>query len=117
MTEPRVQTKKEEGLEQTHTIRELVPAVDIYESEQELLVVADLPGVNPAGLELRIEPPELRIKAQPAGDPEAAFVRAFRIDERIVSDRVSAELKDGVLSIHLPKAEKPQPRKVDVRVS
>lgn len=117
MTEPSVQTKKEEGLEHTHTLRELVPAVDIYESEQELLVVADLPGVTAGGLELRIEPPELRIRAKPAGDTDSAYVRAFRIDERIVSDRVSAELKDGVLSIHLPKAEKPQPRKVDVRVS
>lgn len=117
MAEQRIQSEKEKGLEHTRTLHELVPAVDIYENEQELLVVADVPGVNPEGLELRIEPPELRIKGTPAYEEGTVYYRAFRIDERIASERVSAELKDGVLTVHLPKAEKARPRKVDVRVS
>jgi HSP20 family protein len=117
MNETRIQPEKEQSLEQTRTVRELVPAVDIYENEQELLVVADVPGVSPEGLELRIEPPELRIKGSTAFDESTVYYRAFRIDERIASERVSAELKDGVLTVHLPKAEKARPRKVDVRVS
>lgn len=117
MAEQRIQTEKEQALEHTRTLHELVPAVDIYENEQELLVIADVPGVNPEGLELRIEPPELRIKGTPAYDDGTVYFRAFRIDERIASERVSAELKDGVLTVHLPKAEKARPRKVDVRVS
>ena len=117
MTEPRIQTEKEQALEHTHPVHEVAPAVDIYENEQELLVIADVPGVSPEGLELRIEPPELRIKGTPAFDEGTVYFRAFRIDERIASDRVSAELKDGVLTVHLPKAEKARPRKVEVRVS
>jgi HSP20 family protein len=117
MAEQRIQTEKERTPEHTRTLHELVPAVDIYENEQELLVVADVPGVSPEGLELRIEPPELRIKGTPATDEGTVYFRAFRIDERIASERVSAELKDGVLTVHLPKAEKARPRKVDVRVS
>lgn len=117
MAEQRIQSEKEQNLEHTRTLHELVPAVDIYENEQELLVVADVPGVNPEGLELRIEPPELRIKGTPAYADGTVYFRAFRIDERIASERVSAELKDGVLTVHLPKAERARPRKVDVRVS
>lgn len=117
MAEQRIQPEKEQALEHTRRLHELVPPVDIFENEQELLVVADVPGVNPEGLELRIEPPELRIKGTPANDEGTVYFRAFRIDERIASERVSAELKDGVLTVHLPKAEKARPRKVDVRVS
>ena len=117
MNESRIQPEKEQSLEHTRTLHELVPAVDIFENEQELLVVADVPGVSPEGLELRIEPPELRIKGTPAVDDGTVYYRAFRIDERIASERVSAELKDGVLTVHLPKVEKARPRKVDVRVS
>jgi HSP20 family molecular chaperone IbpA len=117
MNESRIEPKSEPSLEQTRTARELVPPVDIYENEQELLVVADVPGVSPEGLELRIEPPELRIKGTTVFDESTVYYRAFRIDERIASERVSAELKDGVLKVHLPKAEKARPRKVDVRVS
>lgn len=117
MNESRIQPEKEQALEHTRTLRELTPAVDIYENDQELLVVADVPGVSPEGLELRIEPPELRIKGTPASDEGTVYYRAFRIDERIQSEQVSAELKDGVLTVHLPKAEKLRPRKVDVRVS
>lgn len=117
MNETRIQPEKEQPLEQTRSVHEMVPAVDIYENEQELLVVADVPGVSPQGLELRIEPPELRIKGTSAFDDGTVYYRAFRIDERIAAERVSAELKDGVLKVHLPKAEKARPRKVDVRVS
>lgn len=108
--------KNQEALEQTRTRRELTPAVDIYENEAELLVVADVPGVSPEGLELRIEPPELRIVGKLAGDA-GSYVRAFRVDERIQGDKVTADLKDGVLAVHLPKLEKPRARRIEVRTS
>jgi HSP20 family protein len=114
MAEQRIQPEKEKALEHTRSVHELVPPVDIYENEQELLVVADVPGVNPEGLELRIEPPELTIKGTPAYDGGTVYFRAFRVDERIASERVSAELKDGVLTIVVPKGAPQGPRHVDV---
>lgn len=109
-------SENKQALEQTRTTRELTPAVDIYENETELLVVADVPGVSPEGLELRIEPPELRIQGNLPGEA-GAYVRAFRVDERIQSEKVSADLKDGVLTVRLPKVEKPRARRIEVRAN
>jgi HSP20 family molecular chaperone IbpA len=109
--------KKDRSLERTRAGRERVPPVDIYESEHELLLVADVPGVSSQHLNLRIEPPELRIEGTSTGEEAVTWVRAFNIDERIAAGEVTAELKNGVLTIHLPKAAESKPRKVEIRAS
>src|SRR5688572_20118418 len=108
--------KNERGLERTRARNELAPAVDVYENESELLLVADVPGVTPDRLNIHIDPPELRIEASTADDG-VTWVRAFNIDERIAAGQVSAELRSGVLTVHLPKAAEAKPRRVEVKAS
>jgi HSP20 family protein len=102
------------------------PRVDIYETDKELLVCADVPGVRPEDVDLRYERGELLLhgRVRPQAHPghvlveeyeEGDFYRVFQIHESIDSARIAAECKNGVLTVHLPKAESAQPRKVTVR--
>jgi HSP20 family protein len=102
------------GAEKTR-LRELTPSVDVYESEHDLLVVADLPGVTHERLDIKIDPPELRIETKAENAEGPVWRRSFTIDERIDANKVSAELKNGVLTVHLPKADEVRPRKVAIR--
>ena len=102
------------------------PRFDIWENDDEMILYGDLPGVIPEDLEVRFENPVLTIhgKVNPRhsditflhgeygiGD----FHRAFTIGEVIDTDRISAELKNGVVTVHLPKSEKVKPRRIDVK--
>ena len=102
------------------------PLVDIYETEQELLLYADLPGARPEDVDLRYEQGELVLhgRVEPR-HPERNFLlaeyevgdfyRAFSIAETIDGSRIEAEFKNGVLIVHLPKMEAVRPRKISVR--
>ena len=105
--------------EQTATAtraRQLPLPVDIYEGADELLLLADLPGVEPEGLNVSFEAPELRIEGR-RGSGEAADVysRTFRVSEQIDPSGISAELSAGVLRLRLAKAAHTKPRKIEVR--
>lgn len=103
------------GPERTRVQKTRTPHVDIYENEHELLLVADLPGVDRDALKLAIEPPELRLETTPKSESEAGFSRSFSIDERIAAAEVSAELEQGVLKVRLPKAPSLRPRQIPIR--
>lgn len=106
------QDKKLEG---TRTRQARVPRVDIYENEQELLLLADMPGITSEELKLAIEPPELRIEA--TGATSGPFARTFTVDERIAVADVTAELKHGVLTVRLPKVASQKPRQIPIRAA
>jgi len=101
------------------------PAVDILRTDDALTLVADLPGVKKADLEIGIEDGVLTISA-PVVDVEArhkpvyreygvgGYVRRFTLSDKIDQARISAELEDGVLTVTLPKAERLKPRKIEV---
>lgn len=90
--------------------------VDIYEGENELLLVADLPGVETAGLSVDFEAPELRIQGRRgSGGDERVYSRTFRVSEQIDPNSITAELAAGVLKLRLGKAEHTKPRKIEVR--
>jgi HSP20 family protein len=102
------------------------PRVDIYETDKELTLYADVPGARPEDVDLRYERGELLLhgRVQPRPRPghvvaeeyeEGDFYRVFQIHESIDSNKIAAECKNGVLTVHLPKAESAQPRKVTVR--
>jgi HSP20 family molecular chaperone IbpA len=101
------------SVERTHA-RELRPAVDVYENESELVIVADLPGVTRDRLDISIDPPEFRFEAK-ASEDGSVWRRSFTIDERIDANKVSADLKNGVLTVRLPKADEVKPRKIAIR--
>lgn len=106
--------------------RYITPPVDIYETADGLLVKADLPGVAREGLDVRVENSLLTIRGKAAhaapGDPVyqeyglVNFFRQFELNERVDQSKISAELKHGVLTLTLPKAEEAKPRQIDVKV-
>jgi HSP20 family molecular chaperone IbpA len=106
--------------------RYVTPPVDIYENGDALVVKADLPGVDKENLDLRVENDLLTIRGKPthaiSGDPIyrefelVNFFRQFELNERVDQSKISADLKHGVLTLRLPKAEEAKPRKIEVRV-
>ena len=106
--------------------RYVTPPVDIYETSQGLVVKADLPGVEKENLDLQVESNLLTIRAKPTevtpGEPVyreyelVNFFRQFELNDKVDRSKISAELKHGVLTLQLPKAEEMKPRKIEVRV-
>jgi HSP20 family protein len=106
--------------------RYVTPPVDIYEMNDGLIVKADLPGVDKENLDLRVENNLLTIRGRPThaitSEPIyreyelVNFFRQFELNEKVDQSKISAELKHGVLTLHLPKAEEAKPRKIDVRI-
>jgi HSP20 family protein len=109
----------QEKHEKTRAARELSPNVDIFENDSELLVVADVPGLDPNDIGVHVDLPEFRIEAKVPGssDKPVVYARTFRVDERIDPERVKAEYRDGVLRVHLAKSAAFRPRRVEVRSS
>jgi HSP20 family protein len=96
--------------------REVPLPVDIYEGNDALLLLADLPGVEPDGLTVSFEAPELRIEGRRgSGEQSSVYSRTFRVSEQIDPNGISAELATGVLKLRLAKAAHTKPRKIEVR--
>jgi len=106
--------------------RYITPPVDIYETEDALEVVADLPGVEKKGIDVRVEDGLLTIKGNADYDPPAnammgefnlqGYFRQFQLSDEVDQSKISAELKNGVLTLHLHKAEKSKPRQIPVKL-
>src|SRR2546423_1163271 len=96
-------------------------AVDIFEGPDETWVVADMPGVKKSELHVELEHDELRIRANASGffddGKHVELARAFRLPPGIDADKVRADLKDGVLTLKLPKPHELKPRKIDVKLA
>jgi HSP20 family protein len=107
--------------------RDITPPVDIYETPADLVVMADLPGVSKKDLEVRVENNLLTIRGHARhmapGTPvyreyEAGnFFRQFELTGKIDTTKITAEVKHGVLVLHLPKASEAKPRKIEVAVA
>jgi len=114
--------------EETRSQQQYVaPPVDIYETSDGLVVQADLPGVSKDRLSVRVEGNVLTIRGEAnhaaPGEPTyreyglVNFFRQFELSDKVDQNKISAELKYGVLTLHLPKAEEAKPKKIDVRIS
>jgi len=96
----------------------LTPRVDVLETENELLLLADMPGVEPANVDIRFENGELAVlgrRTAPEGRGAAAYFRTFRVTEQVAADKITADLKHGVLTLTLPKVDAVKPRRIAVR--
>lgn len=101
------------------------PAVDIFETEEALTLIADMPGVSKDQLEINVDQGVLSITAatDDSGRGESlyrefrpgGYYRQFRLLEDFDSAKAVAELKNGVLTLRLPKAESAKPRKIAVK--
>ena len=116
--------------EETMASADWVPVVDIVESEQEFALLVELPGVQKSDVKLSVQDGVLTLNGQREQDKEVKgirfhrteraygrFTRSFALPESVDEQKLSAEFRDGLLKVHLPKAEKVKPRSVEVRVS
>lgn len=117
-------TTKQAG-ELVHQLPIATPAVDIYENDAEILLHADMPGVVKEDISVHIDNGKMILsgtrRLSIAGASawrefgEAEFRRTFSVPQSIDVGRVHAELKDGVLRLHLPKSEAARPRQIEIK--
>ena len=101
------------------------PAVDIYENDAEILLHADMPGVQKDDISGHIDNGKMILtgvrRLQAAGAAawqefgEVEYRRTFAVPQSIDVNKVHAELRDGVLRLHLPKSEAARPRQIEIR--
>ena len=113
--------------EQTTPGPVFTPSVDIFETEHELTLLADMPGVNAEGVNIDLRENILTLSGDvkmPEGEKEIELIREYRtgqylreftLSENIDQSKIEAEIKDGVLQLILPKAEAAKPRKISVK--
>ena len=103
------------------------PAADIYETEKDFTIAVDLPGIERAALEINLDDDKLVIRGERAAEeaegqrrterPHGRFLRKFGVPASVDQKGISAEYKDGVLSVRLPKRKEPKARRVEIKVS
>lgn len=100
-------------------VLDFAPAVDVYENENEILLTADTPGTTVDQVSVDLEQDQLRISARATATDgtNVEYRRAFRIGVMVDPKSIEATLKNGVLSVRLPKAEAARPRKIEVRAA
>ncbi len=115
--------------ELTRAARQFLPDVNIYETDDSLVLEAELPGVSSDGLDIKLEKNILtivgRTTAADVGERRLVraeyetgdYRRAFTLSEEIDQDKIEATVNNGVLTLRLPKAEKVKARKIPVSVS
>jgi HSP20 family molecular chaperone IbpA len=127
--ELQVQKKREleQSEEATIPARVFLPSADIYETPDALTVILEMPGVEKSNVDIRVEDGILNVEGrlelskyqglQPLYTEYNVghYARSFQLSSKIDQSAIEAELKDGVLSLKLPKAEEAKPRKVEVR--
>lgn len=105
----------------------LKPLVDIFETPDGLTVIADLPGVQKEDVQIQVENDVLTIKATPKSKLNVEptyrefeyypYFRQFQLSDKTDQDKIKAEMKNGVLIIHLPKKEEAKPKQIPITVS
>ena len=115
--------------EQEPTTRTWAPPVDIYETDNALILKADLPGIDPKDVDIRVENGVLYLKGERKFEKEekkenyhriersyGAFTRSFALPNSIDADHVTAEYKGGQLILTMPKREEAKPKAVKINV-
>lgn len=112
-------------VEKQQDLATVAPVVDIYENDEEILLHADMPGVTKDKILVNVDNGKLEISGvrnlqrkgveswQEFDDVE--YKRVFSVPQTIDVEKVNAELKDGTLKLHLPKAEAAKPRTIEIR--
>jgi HSP20 family molecular chaperone IbpA len=126
--ELQVQKKREVETKQETTIpaRVFLPNADIYETENELKVVLEMPGIEKDKVEIRVEDGVLHVEGRLDLSKYAGlqplyteynvghYARSFQLSSKIDQNKIAAEMKEGVLSLTLPKVEEAKPRTIQV---
>jgi HSP20 family protein len=129
MTETKDVSKQQAGVGQDVKQQEqaILPAVDIFENKSGITVQADMPGVSRDRLDVHIDSDTLAIEGvadipMPAGMDaiyadirSKRYQRSFSLSRELDTERIEANLKDGVLTLHIPKREEHRPRRIEVQ--
>jgi HSP20 family molecular chaperone IbpA len=119
--------KKQEQQKTPKPVATLLPDVDVWEDAAVITLTADLPGVSNKGLSVRVDNDTLLVDGDATLDmPEGMeavyaevstphFRRSFALSRELDAARIDAKLKDGVLTITIPKAETAKPHRIEVR--
>lgn len=120
-----VATREESSLERSQDVPHIAPLVDIYENNDEILLHVDMPGVDKKDISVNIDNGKLYLsgirRIEPIGSAQweefgpLEYMRTFSVPQTIDSEKVNAELKDGVLRLHLPKSEAAKPRQIEIK--
>ncbi len=103
-------------MESTRERALVAPPVDVYENSEELLLVADVPGGTKDAVSIHFDKDQVTLSAQRGeGENACEYRRAFVVPPGIDASRISAELSNGVLRVHLPKSEAIKPRQIPIR--
>ena len=104
----------------------VTPVTDIYEEDDGLYMMVDLPGVEKDGLKLSVEKDILTIEGHIKPDNDQNYLlrefepsnyyRQFELSESVAQEGINAELKNGVLNVFLPRAKAVQPRTIEVKI-
>ena len=127
--ELQVQKKREIEKKEETTIpaRVFLPMADIYETQNALSVILEMPGVEKNNVEIRVEDDVLNVKGQLDLSKYQGllplyteynvghYARSFQLSSKIDQNKISAELKDGVLFLTLPKVDEAKPRTIQVK--
>jgi HSP20 family protein len=126
----RVPARRVDGREETMTVFEWAPLVDIVENEHEYLIKAELPEVKREEVKVTVQDGTLAIAGERTIEKEEKdkkyhrierayghFARSFTLPEDADPTRIRAEFKDGVLNVHVAKAEHDRPKRVEVEVA
>jgi HSP20 family molecular chaperone IbpA len=129
MTDTKDVSKQETGVTQEVKQQEqaILPAVDIFENESGITVQADMPGVSRDRLDVHIDSDTLAIEGlaeipMPEGMDaiyadirSTRYQRSFTLSRELDTERIEAGLKDGVLTLRIPKREEHRPRRIEVQ--
>ena len=127
--ELQVQQKREveKAQEATRPTRAFLPNVDIFETEDALTVVLEMPGVDRDNIDVSVENGLLTVEGKINVNKYEGlrplyseynigpYRRSFRISNRVDQDKIRAEMRDGVITLVLPKAEEAKPRRIEVK--
>ena len=128
MSDRKDMVKREETIpERSREIPAVAPLVDIYENDDEILLHADMPGVKKDDIAVNIDNGKLSLsglrKIEAAGAAQweefgdVEYKRTFSVPQAIDINKINAELKDGVLRLHLPKSETAKPRQIEIKAA
>lgn len=129
--EKTLQVEKEEvalegGTERTRNRRAFIPRADIYETDNHIVVVVDVPGAKEEGIDITLEKGILTIRADVEPEDPAGYTlsfaeyevgdyqRSFKLTDEVDQDKIEATYKEGVLHLYLPKSDRARTRKIAI---
>ena len=126
----RAPVRKDGGKDEAMTVAEWAPLVDIVEDDHEYLIKAEVPEVKKEDVKVTVQNGVLSLMGDRKFTKEekdkkyhrverayGSFVRTFSLPEDADENKVSADFKDGVLQVHLPKSEKARPKNIEVKIA